>query len=161
MGIVLKFRHAAPSRTQYPFLGDLQPKNMCETNYRDFGSFVNMKRAVDSVAFGRRIAERRADLGLSQPQLGLLAGYSQQNIGWFEKGGARRPERAASALADALQTTREWLLWKEGPKHVGPRFLPPPKMLEKYSALTPEQKSVVSQAIENVDRPPKKKKRAS
>ena len=88
-------------------------------------------KPVDSAAFGRRLRERREELGLSQAELGAAAGFSQSNIGWLESGVAKRPQRVANELAASLQTTREWLLWKEGPKHVGPSYLVPSKLVEK------------------------------
>lgn len=109
-------------------------------------------RAIDSKAFGLRVKERRQELGLSQEQLGAKAGHSQSNIGWIEGGNAKRPSRLAADLAEPLQTTREWLLWKEGPKHVGPSYLPAAAVVQRYEALSPEMKSVISQAIEKAER---------
>lgn len=117
-------------------------------------------RAVDSKAFGLRLKERREELGLSQQQLGEKTGYSQSNIGWLESGAAKRPQRAASDLAGALQTTREWLLWKEGPKQTGPSYLSTPILVEKYEALSPELKASISQAIEKIAKTDKIKRSA-
>ncbi len=85
---------------------------------------------------------------MSQGQLGEKAGYSQPNIGWLESGSAKRPQRAASDLADHLQTTRDWLLFGDGQKHVGPSYLPTHVIAEKYDALSPERKAEISQAID-------------
>jgi len=136
---------------QYPNFGEAQPKNLCRTTNRNFGSQRAM-RAVDSKAFGRRVATRREELGLSQQQLGEKAGYSQSNIGWLENGNAKRPQRAAGDLATPLQTTRDWLLWGEGQKQVGPVYLPAPVLIEKYEALPPEQRAAISQAIEKYEK---------
>ena len=101
----------------------------------------------DSKAFGLRVRQRREELGLSQPELARQAGYSQSNIDWLEKGGAKRPDRAASALATPLMTTPGWLLGKGGPKHVGPEFLAPEEILKIYKSLTAQERSEVSRGI--------------
>lgn len=106
-------------------------------------------RGIDARAFGERVLRRREELGLSQRQLGELSGYSQQNIGVAERGELKRPERIAHALADALQTTREWLLYGSGPKQAGPEFLTSSKLLEAYAVLTPEDKAAVSRLLED------------
>lgn len=117
-------------------------------------------KAIDPKAFGKRVRERRVDLGMSQGALGELSGYSQSNIGWLESGAAKRPQRAASDLADHLQTTRDWLLWGQGPKHVGPVYLSTKELAEKYEALSPEKKAKISQAIEENEQSVRQKKRA-
>lgn len=66
---------------------------------------------------GRRVARRRAALGLSQPALGRASAISQQNINTIEKGGVKRPGRILE-LAEALHTTVEWLLYGRGPEVV-------------------------------------------
>jgi transcriptional regulator with XRE-family HTH domain len=142
---------------QYPFFGQLQPKNLCKTAKLKFGSPFHMK-PIDSVAFGRRVHELREDLGLSQRQLWAAAGHSASNIGWIEQGGVQKPQRLANELAVALQTTREWLLWKEGPKHIGPRYLASPKLVEKYEILPPEAKAEISQVIEKAAEKASRKK---
>lgn len=85
---------------------------------------------------------------MTQGELGKAAGYSQQNITWLEAGKMKRPQRAASALATALQTTTEYLLSGTGPARIGPRFLPPDQLKQKYEALSPDQKAIISQQIE-------------
>jgi transcriptional regulator with XRE-family HTH domain len=62
-----------------------------------------MKEA-DPIKFGGRVRERRVARGLSQARLGKLAGYSQTNIGWIEKGTMKRPHVSAGALSEALMT---------------------------------------------------------
>jgi transcriptional regulator with XRE-family HTH domain len=106
-------------------------------------------RKVDSVAFGARVRERREELGLSQERLGEEVGYSQSNINWIEGGGPKRPQRHAAELAEALRTTREWLLWKEGSRSKGPQYLTPAAVAEKYEALPPSEKERISKAIED------------
>lgn len=97
---------------------------------------------------------------MSQPELGRQAGYSQSNIGWIENGEAKRPQRAASALAGPLMTTAEWLLGQGGQKHIGPEFLTAEELLKIYKSLTAHEKSEVSKDINKyrtVPRKPRKK----
>lgn len=120
---------------------------MSVTANRNFGNPRPMKGA-DSKAFGERVMARRADLGLSQDQLAEATGYSQSNIGWIEQGKPKRPDKHAYPLALALQTTPEWLLHEQGPKHVGPKYIPTQTFSEKYDGLPPELKAQVSEALE-------------
>lgn len=135
----------------YPNLSKEQPKNLSEIADLNFGMSAGMREA-DSVEFGRRVKERRIELEMSQAELGAAAGYSQQNIVTIESGKVKRPQRPASDIAAALRTTREWLLWEEGPRHVGPQYFSPQKLLEKYRGLPPTLKEQVTQFIENSNR---------
>lgn len=74
-------------------------------------------REIDKVAFGKRFASRRKKLGLSQAKLAEAVESKQQSIGNIEKGIVERP-RNLHELAEALGTTREWLLYNEGPEQV-------------------------------------------
>lgn len=105
-------------------------------------------RKADPESFGIRVKKRREELGMSQELLGEESGYSQQRIGSIEKGEIKRPERCASALADALSTTREWLLWAEGVRSRGPRFMRHKELVEKYDVLPVEDRAAVSEFIE-------------
>jgi DNA-binding XRE family transcriptional regulator len=133
---------------QYPILGKNQPKNLSNMLNLDFGMTAGMRQA-DSAGFGRRVRERRLELEMSQAELGKAAGYSQQNIVTIESGRVKRPQRAASEIAVALQTTREWLLWAEGPKDSGPQYFGLQKLVEKYKELPAPAKEAVTQLIEN------------
>ena len=57
-----------------------------------------------------RIAQRRKRLGLSQEELGLLAGTSQKQISKYENGMNDPTGDVLAALAQALETTTDWLL---------------------------------------------------
>lgn len=142
----------------YPKLGEAQPKNLCMTTNRKLGSPEPMDG--DSKGFGQRVRQRREELGLSQPELGRLAGYSQSNIDWIESGGPKRPKRAAGVLARPLMTTPEWLLGEGGQKHIGPEFLPTEELVKIYKSLTPQEKSEISRGINKyrvIPRKPHKK----
>lgn len=116
-----------------------------------------MKQA-DSVAFGLRVRQRRKDLGMSQERLAKLSGQSQSNIGYIEQGNAGKPHRLAPELAPHLQTSVDWLLWEQGPKQVGPYYLPTDVLVQKYDALPPDRKAEISEAIENTPQNKKRKK---
>lgn len=79
-----------------------------------------MNKPVDPVTFGRRVRDRRMELGWSQGKLATASGYSQTNIGWIETGKAKDPTKQALRLAQALNTTADWLLYEKGQKELGP-----------------------------------------
>jgi len=58
---------------------------------------------------GRRIRQLRADLGLSQEELGAAIGAAKSTVSGFETGTAGI-SRVAGALAKALGTTTDYLL---------------------------------------------------
>jgi transcriptional regulator with XRE-family HTH domain len=70
-------------------------------------------KEVDPAALGRRVAIRRAKLGLSQEALALRIGMKQQGVDAIEQGRVKRP-RLLRELARALSTSEEWLLWRRG-----------------------------------------------
>ena len=110
-------------------------------------------RPIDATSFADRVRARREELGMSQKALGKAIGYSQQQVTWLEKGLMKRPERAATpVLAKALNTTVDWLLYAEGPKDAGPRFLPTQVLAEKYDRLSANEKAEITQLIENKDK---------
>lgn len=136
-----------------PNLGESQPKTLCEIDNLNFGSNGFMKALkADSPAFGRRVRERREEIDISQKELGEASGYSQQNIVTIEAGRVKRPERCAAALAKALRTSMDWLLWEKGPRKFGPQYHSRKKLVEKYEELPAEVKETISQAIDAATR---------
>lgn len=61
------------------------------------------------MALGRRVAQRRTELDLSQDALARGVGMKQQGIDAIEKGRVARP-RLLKEIAQALDTSQEWLL---------------------------------------------------
>jgi transcriptional regulator with XRE-family HTH domain len=116
------------------------------TTNRDFGSLARMKEA-DPSAFGRRARERREQLGISQGQVGKLSGYSQTNIGWIEQGRAKRPRLQAEAIAGALRTTAEWLLWGTGQRETGPPIMTSEEIRASYDLLPLDDRAILTQAM--------------
>ena len=59
---------------------------------------------------GKRIKERRNEIGISMPELGRRGGVNKSTIQRYETDGVN-PNRSMviNGLADALQTTPEWL----------------------------------------------------
>ena len=59
---------------------------------------------------GKRIKERRNEIGISMPELGRRVGVNKSTIQRYETDGVN-PNRSMviNGLADALQTTPEWL----------------------------------------------------
>ena len=60
---------------------------------------------------GKRIKERRNEIGISMPELGRRVGVNKSTIQRYETDGVN-PSRSMiiNGLADALQTTSEWLV---------------------------------------------------
>lgn len=102
-------------RTEYPNLGQLQPKNLCKQTYAKLGTVGSMK-GIDPTAFGRRVRERREELGWSQGKLATESDQSQSNVGWIEQGKAKDPEKQVLKLARALYLHVDWLLYGAGPR---------------------------------------------
>lgn len=69
-----------------------------------------MNETVDNVAFGKRVADRRSELGLSQTELAEAAGMKQQGVASIESGKVERP-RKLKEIAEALGVTDDWLLY--------------------------------------------------
>lgn len=68
---------------------------------------------------GRRIKERRNEIGISMPELGRRVGVNKSTIQRYETDGVN-PNRSMiiNGLADALQTTPEWLTGQSEEKEV-------------------------------------------
>ena len=66
-------------QVQYPENGYFQQESLYAACDQKLGNVFNV-RTVDKAAFGRRVAERRAELGLSQVELAKLAGMRQQGM---------------------------------------------------------------------------------
>lgn len=105
-----------------------------------------MKEA-DPIAFGNRVRERRKALGISQDRLADISGYSQTNIGHIEQGKMKRPHIQAPAMAEALRTTTDYLLWEKGPKEIGPPIMSGEEVRENYDMLSPEDRAAITAAI--------------
>lgn len=108
------FFSASDMSAPYPVLGENQPKSLCETVNLDLSRIPPMK-GIDKEAFGRRVKALREDVPLSQPALAKALGVPQQTVGNWETGKVGQP-RCINELAEALGTTRDWLLWGKGPE---------------------------------------------
>lgn len=62
------------------------------------------------MTIGERIKLRRMQLGLSQNDLAEMVRTSQQQIGRYEKGANSPTAEIIIAMAQALETTTDWLL---------------------------------------------------
>lgn len=99
---------------------------------------------------GARIAQRRKDHGLTQAQLGELAGISQQQVASFEVGRRRVPVSVLPTLARALAVSVEDLI--DAPTKPSKRG-PAPKLqqqLERITRLPKAQQRFVMQMIDTV-----------
>ena len=66
------------------------------------------------MSLGKRVEDRRKELGWTQPQLAVkVAGLSQQALDRLEKRDSKTSEHAV-ALAEALSVSLRWLLTGEG-----------------------------------------------
>jgi transcriptional regulator with XRE-family HTH domain len=71
------------------------------------------RELVDRQAFGRRVADRRTELRISQTKLAAMLGMRQQGIAAIEAGKVARP-RFLPELAATLGATTDWLLYGDG-----------------------------------------------
>jgi transcriptional regulator with XRE-family HTH domain len=102
-------------------------------------------------AFGRRIAERRKELNLTQVQLAEALGVAQQTYACYETGTRRIPLSLLPVLAQTLMTDIEVLLGTTA-KARGKRG-PAPKLqqhLERISQLPKAQQRIVTQMLEGI-----------
>jgi len=60
--------------------------------------------------FGKRIVQLRKDKGMSQSDLAKKAGVSYAQIGRYETKGAQPPAEVLKKIADALNTTVDFLV---------------------------------------------------
>ena len=77
------------------------------------------KKSFGPKQVGERIRERRTELKLSMPELGRRLGVNKSTIQRYETDGVN-PNRSMiiNGLADALQTTPEWLTGRSEEKEV-------------------------------------------
>lgn len=68
------------------------------------------------MALGKRVRERRQELGLTQTQLAEAIGKTQSVIQSLESRDSKKSQHV-EALARALRVSTEWLLTGRGPKH--------------------------------------------
>lgn len=100
---------------------------------------------------GRRIAERRKALNITQVQLAQVLGVAQQTMAHYEGGVSRIAVALLPTLAKALETTVEDLLGEEG-RRVGKRG-PASRLqqqLDQVSQLPKAQQKFVSQMLDTV-----------
>lgn len=114
---------------------------------RKFGNQRGMKQTIDPVDFGRRVRERREELGLGQTALGKLSGQSQSNIAWLESGKSKDPRLQAQDLAEGLRTTYEWLAFGTGLRETAPAPMTPEDVAGYYKKLPPAQREAISEQI--------------
>lgn len=106
-----------------------------------------MKQPIDPIAFGRRVKEKREELGLSQQKLGKLSDYSQSNIQWAESGKQKDPRIQAQDLAEPLRTTVDWLLYGSGIRDITPTPLTAEEVFETWSKLSLEAREVITAQV--------------
>lgn len=117
-----------------------------------------MDKPINSKDFGRRVAELRKEFRLSQERLGVLANFSQSNIGWIEQGRGKDPKKQALALADALGSSPEWLLYGTGARQTGVRPLTKEQLLAVYDDLPLSVRLAITETVKSET--PAKKRRA-
>lgn len=128
--------------------------------YLKFGTDGAMKEPVNPTEFGRRVRELREELRWSQGRLGKAAGFSQSNIGWVEQGKGKDPKKQALALADALGSTPEWLLYGTGDRQTGIRPLSSEDLAALYNDLPLLVQLEITEAVKARAAPPAKKRAA-
>lgn len=101
---------------------------------------------------GRRIAERRKAMDITQVELAATLGVAQQTMAHYEGGVSRIAVALLPPLAAALTTTVEDLIGSPAQRLAGKRG-PAPKLqqqLEQVSQLPKAQQKFVSQMLDTV-----------
>ena len=104
-------------------------------------------RECDPKEFGDRVRARRVELGFSQGRLAKASGQSQSNIGWIETGQSKDPRKQVVALAEALWTSQEYLLWGTGIKETGRPLMSGDEVQEAYNSFSLDDRAAVTQAF--------------
>jgi transcriptional regulator with XRE-family HTH domain len=107
--------------SSYRHFGGNQPINLSQTGNQNFGRTGTMQKGqrATSRTLAQRVLDRREAVGLSQSQLAKACGMSQQGIDSIEQGSVARPRKLLE-IANALQTSQEWLLFGEGKETIRP-----------------------------------------
>lgn len=145
----------------YPDLGQDQPKTLCEITKRKFGTSPTMRQPIDPIAFGRRVREKREDLGMSQAVLGKKSEISQSHIGFVESGRIKDPRKLAMDLAEPLRTTVDWLLYEKGARDTAPPPMTAAEFLEGYEKLDLEDREFMTGQLARLLSERKKKRKSS
>lgn len=117
---------------------------MLEIANRNFGNQWNMSQPIDPIAFGRRVKEKREELGLTHVTLGKKAGFSRSNIGWIESGDGKDPRKQVLKLAEPLRTTPDWLLYGKGVRDVAPPPLSADELALNYEKFPLEDRDAIT-----------------
>lgn len=148
-------------KTPYPNLGEMQPKNLWGTTNREFGRFAPMEqKEIDPKEFGRRVRERRQELGISQTALAAQSNQSQSNIGWIEQGKAKKPKHQALDLVEPLRTSVDWLLYGTGQRETGLRLLSDAEIAQIYRDLPLGAREEVSETVSKLAKDQRKRRKA-
>jgi transcriptional regulator with XRE-family HTH domain len=99
---------------------------------------------------GRRIAERRKALGITQVQLAETLGIAQQTMAHYEGGKVRFAAALLPVLATALQTTIEELLATNARKKNAPGKRGPAPQIQRQLEQLRQLPKVKQQAIMQV-----------
>lgn len=91
--------------------------------------------------------ELREGFGWSQTKLAKVAGISQTNVGWIEQGNPKDPRKQVLRLAEALNTTAEWLLYAKGPKEIGPHIVTIEEFHREFDELPVEAQLALREVL--------------
>ena len=108
---------------------------------------MGMKQPIDPIAFGRRVREKREELGLSQSALGKMSGFSQTNVGWIESGESKDPRKQVLKLTEPLRTSSDWLLYGSGERDVAAPPFTADEIAESYEKFPLEDREAISAQV--------------
>ncbi len=103
-------------------------------------------------ALGRRIAERRKALGITQVQLAETLGIAQQTMAHYEGGVSRIAVETLTQLSNALGVSLEEMIGSSASPRAGKRG-PAPKLqqqLEQIQTLPKAEQRAISRVLDSV-----------
>ena len=97
--------------------------------------------------FGKRVKERRLELGMSQLDLAVKIGYKDKStVAKIESGNRDLPRSKIVEIADALSVTPQYLLGWESKNAAPKRTARQQEFLDLFNKLnTDQQKKIITQ----------------
>lgn len=104
-------------------------------------------------ALGKRIADRRREVGLTQTDLANAIGCSQQLVAHYEAGRRKVPASSFKTIGEVLGLTLHEIMGEEPPKETAQKRGPPSKLqkqMKQVAKLPRAKQQVVMEVVEGL-----------